>query len=574
MHGFAHQENARSYMHRRASVNVGNPAIVLHQSYTKPAGENDLSWLLAIEAFAAHVGEHLKSLGRGASDGPTLLSDVGDEEESARRYEHRSYDHRHYRQGIGAGSVKLTSLIDIFDEFWTYKLIIDFSRTGEGERVPELFRQMLECLNELEAMIDARYSKAAGEGSSSPKATTKEIRKICVRISDEIAKVEPQITPAKPVAHAKVVCNAADDLFADFIGFSLACPCEPAPGQIPLELDGAEQRPLPRREESNVPDNIRPDAQIPKDNGGLSRLVDAVWPIAVELNPYRLTRAVEDVEAALDTPAREFTISRLNRGRALFVTSLGAVPSSPDQGISFPLAYLLLCPHRATWQIGRMIDRIHALGVFRLASLLEHDAIDRANDTMRRLIDDLEESPEASSRVRSELGDLNRAFESGLHYRIEWSRYYLNIYESLLRGTKFERVEGYQTYEEFVRRRIGAYFAAIESTSRRFVYLSRLLTERAGQRTSELSKRLLEGAELVSALPVTYYSYYVFPIWNNHLVAEFGEILPWTVDTTWMTFTVIYTLIVARNVRPLMGPWFRRQFERIKGSPQPPADAS
>jgi hypothetical protein len=65
MHGSAHRENARSYMHRRASVNIGNPAIVLHHSFTKPAGENDLNWLLAIQAFVAHVDEQLQYAIRG-----------------------------------------------------------------------------------------------------------------------------------------------------------------------------------------------------------------------------------------------------------------------------------------------------------------------------------------------------------------------------------------------------------------------------------------------------------------------------------------------------------------------------
>lgn len=100
----------------------------------------------------------------------------------------------------------------------------------------------------------------------------------------------------------------------------------------------------------------------------------------------------------------------------------------------------------------------------------------------------------------------------GLMYRIERSRYYVQEYKEQMRRLRVSRLEGFQPYTDFVRRRLFKTFDFIDRVGRRYTEvrtdIELLLDE---QRSDLLAKRqsdtnkLLESAEFIISVPLVYY---------------------------------------------------------------------
>lgn len=190
-----------------------------------------------------------------------------------------------------------------------------------------------------------------------------------------------------------------DDRFADFVGLSLGV-------SIPSKRFGREVHPdgdflspqaaaavtLPRVLAQTVSQNISPNAKFDKnDTSGLASFIDAVWPFVKFVNPSSSARskAATVPEVGSKASPREFTVSLVNRARTIYITSLGAINSTNQDDYYRPLSYLMISPHRATWQLGRIIDRIHMLGLFRLATFWEYGFLEVSNNEMRKLVNEL-----------------------------------------------------------------------------------------------------------------------------------------------------------------------------------------
>ena len=61
---FPQVADASVFTHRRSTVNVGNPALILHRAYQIPAGEIDAQWREAIVEFATKVQANLCRISR------------------------------------------------------------------------------------------------------------------------------------------------------------------------------------------------------------------------------------------------------------------------------------------------------------------------------------------------------------------------------------------------------------------------------------------------------------------------------------------------------------------------------
>ena len=276
-------------------------------------------------------------------------------------------------------------------------------------------------------------------------------------ISEALNELHYALFPQNAGGNCEVPCDLDNNLFANFFGFSLGIGLPSGKKGIAL--------PLSRKRATDVVNNISANCVFDSESDDQALdLIDAIWPVATDLNPYLIYGKAEQPRN-FEPPrtTREFTISRLNRSRALYITSLGAIREIEQKGIYFPLAYLMISPHRATWQIGRIIDRIHTLGIFRLASFIEYDKIEDANNGMRMLIDRANKNADMDIQTLSgEFAKLGADIGNGLHYRIEWSRFYARLYHESIEMLTFERVEGYQTYKEFVVRKLSERFETID----------------------------------------------------------------------------------------------------------------
>jgi hypothetical protein len=209
----------------------------------------------------------------------------------------------------------------------------------------------------------------------------------------------------------------------------------------------------------------------------------------------------------------ECTASYLLDGRAVYFTTLAPQFADAPAKELIPLEYVLyvhqsynICGKEGgvnKWQLGRLADRIHLLGTVRLASLKYLRELRKVGETLssldsyinaaREAIDPATE-PEHSSGFKEKerqesrrkkalsnieaahatFGRITRDFNegtetnTGILYRIEQSRYYKEQFDKSLAALRIGRFEGYQRYDQFIERRIGAAFDFIDRLGRRY----------------------------------------------------------------------------------------------------------
>jgi hypothetical protein len=203
----------------------------------------------------------------------------------------------------------------------------------------------------------------------------------------------------------------------------------------------------------------------------------------------------------------EFTASAFLDGRVIYVSALGPKPSEPlDPGWEWtPVYYYLHSSNTDPWQMGRLVDRIHTLGSFRLASTIGINLLNRAGAfvdelrealnlasrsiqlEMRRLGRDVEcwdppsaaeegkpaadeviPSPdEAMAAVEDSYKAMDSRFSRGFRHRLERAQYYIDRFQQEARTLRAKRIEGFQLYDEFVLRRMGGLFRYVALLSNR-----------------------------------------------------------------------------------------------------------
>jgi hypothetical protein len=189
----------------------------------------------------------------------------------------------------------------------------------------------------------------------------------------------------------------------------------------------------------------------------------------------------------------ECTASYMLDGRALYMTTLGPqLPEAQDSDL-LPLQYIFYV-HEADhqtgkhaivskWQLGRLVDRIHLLGTVRLASLKYLPDLREAGDTLSGLDGYVAKarSDQTGLILNADLRDAHKHFASittnfnkgtktdtGILYRIERARYYIDQFKANVEALRIRRLEGYQRYDEFVRHRLWPVFDFIDRLGIRY----------------------------------------------------------------------------------------------------------
>ncbi len=161
-------------------------------------------------------------------------------------------------------------------------------------------------------------------------------------------------------------------------------------------------------------------------------------------------------------------------GAAIFGTSLRQKPGAPTS----PLRFFIIYDGFKSEQLGRMIRRLHVVAELRMAALVDLEKMRSASEAIRDAggLSDLSKL----GPIYSTIGEM---CTGGLLYRINQSRYYAQVYRERLQDLRIVRIEGWQPYDEFVRRTIYRDFDFIDRLGARYAQL--------GERISRLVAREL-----------------------------------------------------------------------------------
>lgn len=211
-------------------------------------------------------------------------------------------------------------------------------------------------------------------------------------------------------------------------------------------------------------------------------------------------RKVEDFLKVESGTRVELTGSSFLDRIAVYGSSLGSENGDDSHvGRGRSPRYLMVIKPSSRWQLGRLIERLNLLGTYRLAALRDLQQLNEASkglrDAGRKLadldaetIEDLDVYRKKYENQIIEFAKIGSDCTGSLNYRVERSRYYVETFKRILPDLRIGRIEGFQPYDEFIRRRYGLVWDRINRIGIR--------RERLAQRFDFFSNRV-ETAEQV-----------------------------------------------------------------------------
>lgn len=245
-----------------------------------------------------------------------------------------------------------------------------------------------------------------------------------------------------------------------------------------------------------------------KYKGDCRNLTKSLWPVIENLQGVDSGRpGFRDYE---------MTASTFLNKRAIYASSLGH-PMTPISEVTrqVPVIYSLFVCFDDAWQIGRLIDTIHSMGVLRIASLRDIEKISEASGKLGIIRSAIRE--DGSLAIEELQEQMDFLLRDDVSWRIERSQRYWRQFAERVSRLRIGRIEGFQPYDEFVNRRIGDTITFIESTGRQLSFIRKEIDLRQQMKqTASLQKHirmitaLQKGGETLLLLPLTYYSHMLY----------------------------------------------------------------
>lgn len=197
-------------------------------------------------------------------------------------------------------------------------------------------------------------------------------------------------------------------------------------------------------------------------------IVDALIPACLSFSD-------KEIENKQGEP--EYTASLFQDGEVLYMSSLGRLTA--NNKTYDPVIYTLLVSHSNRWRLGRLIDRLNSLGTLRIVALRDIVALTEVSNKIDRLsailsrtpinisANDLDDIKKEFSNIENGSSQLDRVL-GGISYRVEKSRHYVKEFKSLIEVMRTRKINGFQNYDNFVRRRVYDAFDFIDTIGNRY----------------------------------------------------------------------------------------------------------
>jgi hypothetical protein len=224
-------------------------------------------------------------------------------------------------------------------------------------------------------------------------------------------------------------------------------------------------------------------------------------------------------------------------GVGIYVSSLGQqnYRSSPPRDDA-PIRYLILAKTQNYRQLGRLIDSIDKLGVYRLIALRDFEKLRLAGEDIQKIGEIVDRADEAMADkttfpafvkdTGAQIEKVGDDIQGGLAYRLFANTHYSRSLRSLVDTMHFDKIVGFETYDEFLKRKLYQIYdyneLLIERLGRLRIRHANLVAQvqlqsldrRAADQKEELgelrktavqTKRLMETGHLIEIFAITYY---------------------------------------------------------------------
>lgn len=370
---------------------------------------------------------------------------------------------------------QITLVAECHTEYWRLSVIVGFLN-GEPSGESSAFKEA--------RAIFASISNAGNESANS--INVENLRNTLV---DNFEKyVLSHVLPSKNDLEAKIK-NILSNCFCNFIGSIFWLPIEQGVG--------------PDYDINN--DAVWKDVRFDCND---RQLIRRLWPIVdASQGTSSFEPGVRDCE---------MTASFFLRGKAVYASSLGhpVTPQSERTGL-VPVVYLLFVCFSDAWQLGRLLDTIHSMGVLRIAALRNIDQISNASKQLADIRASIRNG--GSENIEYLHSAMDNLLRGGASWRIERSQRYWKQFLARVERLRIDRIEGFQPYDVFVNRRIGDTITFIESTGRQLANIRKEIDFRYQMKqTTSLERNinymtsLQRAGELLLFFPLSYYSYMMY----------------------------------------------------------------
>lgn len=247
--------------------------------------------------------------------------------------------------------------------------------------------------------------------------------------------------------------------------------------------------------------------QIPYSSSSALTILNAAWSMISDIHSGNASQKTDIADFNLNT---ELTACRFQSGRAIYISSIGRLHRTRFMS-DRPVIFTLIVNYQIRWQLGRLVERLLQIGTLRLAALWDFARIQSAYRDAWNILDqtrDFRRRFSLSNEMKfftQRLDELEHTCHIGLTYRLSRAIYYIDQIEDSLRRLRIERIEGFQQYDEYLRRRLFPSFEFIRRTEALYAEVRSDFELCIEHSTSISSQRLLARAEWLIGAPVWYY---------------------------------------------------------------------
>jgi hypothetical protein len=308
---------------------------------------------------------------------------------------------------------------------------------------------------------------------------------------------------------------------------------------------------------------------------------------------------VQDPDAA-KKQRYECAVNYVLDGRAFYMSTLAPQMPSMPLAERIPLEFIVYANQRPRnsktvinrWQLGRLVDRLLLLGTMRLCALRDVQLLHEAGRELGKLDESTQKAREAIAAIEARVnvtkdsrvarlkqhraavsnkkpvpaggtetsdeevmdligkahtklnnitGEFLKKTGSGLLYRIERSRYYVQRFDDNVKLLRIKRVEGDQPYDQFIKRRLGSEFDFIDRLGIRYERATRNMVTLDQNYLAMKANKIDEDIHTIQKWGEVVLLAVLVPYYVTHLVVLiFGEeFAPVVAANIWMLFIAI-----------------------------------